>query len=78
MQSRKISIHRTILIYLVLVGVVSVLSVGYLWISSERSKFVAEASTLRTTYLEEQQKTLKREVNRALALGSCDLKLKKG
>ena len=67
MQSRKISIHRTILIYLVLVGVISVLSVGYLWISSERSKFVAEANTLRTTYLEEQQKTLKREVNRALA-----------
>jgi hypothetical protein len=67
MKSRKISLHRTILIYLVLVGIISVFSVGYLWISSERSRFDAETRTLRASYFNEQQKTLKLEVDRALA-----------
>jgi len=67
MKPRKTSIHRNILIYLALVGVVCVGSVGYLWISSERAKFIAEESHLRASYIETQQETLKREVDRALA-----------
>ena len=67
MQSRTINLNRVILIYLVLIGAVSVFSVGYLWVSSERSKFVAEASILRKSYFNTQQETLKREVERALA-----------
>jgi len=66
-QIRKISIHKTFLIYLVLVGIISVSSVGYLWVSSEQSKFEEEANALRTTYLESQKEAIKREVNRALA-----------
>jgi len=66
MKSRKINIHRNILIYLALVGIISVVSVGYLWISSERAKFAEEEGNLRASYLEMQQEILKREVDRAL------------
>ena len=66
-QIRKISLYNTFLIYLVLVSVISVFSVGYLWISSEKSKFKEEANILRAAYLETQKETIKREVNRALS-----------
>ena len=67
MQLRTISIHWVILISLVLIGAVSVFSVGSLWISSERSKFAAETDTLRKSYFKTQEETLKQEVDRALA-----------
>ncbi len=67
MRSRKIKIHGVILLYLALVGVISVLCVGYLWISSERAKFIVETSSLRTAYLETQQATLKQQVDQTLA-----------
>ena len=66
-QPRKISIHRTFLIYLILVGVASVFSVGYLWILSEKAQFEEEASALHASYMERQEETLQREVHRALA-----------
>jgi len=66
MRPRKISIHRTFFIYLVLVGFLSVSSVGYLWVSSEWSRFDEEANTLRASYLEAHKELLKREANRAL------------
>ena len=49
-----------------LVGVISIFSVGYLWITSELAGFEKEVSALRESYLESQKKLLKREVNYAL------------
>ena len=66
-QIRKISIHKTFLIYLVLVGVISVASVGYLWVSAEQARFQEEATALRSAYVDAQKEILKREVDRALA-----------
>jgi len=66
MQPRKISIHRTFLIYLVLVGFITFFSIGYLWVSSERSRFEEETNALRASYLEAHKELLKREALRAL------------
>lgn len=66
MKTRKISIHRTFLICLVLVGLMSSISIGYLWIVSEWSRFEKEATMMRATYLESQKNMLKREVDGAL------------
>ena len=65
MKNKK-SIHRTFLLYLILVGIISVSLVGYLWISSETSRFENESNALRASYVEKQKDILKREVSRAL------------
>ncbi len=49
-----------------LVGVLSIFSLGYLWVTSEWSRFEKEANALRASYLESQKVTLEREVDRAL------------
>ena len=49
-----------------LVGVISIFSLGYLWVISEWSRFEKEANSLRASYLESQKVTLKREVDQAL------------
>ena len=49
-----------------LVGVISIFSLGYLWVTSEWSMFEKEANSLRASYLESQKITLKSEVNQAL------------
>ncbi|MBR9985412.1 MAG: cache domain-containing protein [Desulfosarcina sp.] len=66
MNTPKLSISRTFLIHMALVGVISVFSIGYLWVTSEWSRFEKEANSLRASYLESQKITLKREVNQAL------------
>lgn len=63
---KKLSINRIILLYMTLVGCLSILSLGYLWMSSEWTSFEKEAAVLRETYLEDHKKTLEREVARAL------------
>jgi PAS domain S-box-containing protein len=49
-----------------LVGVISIFSIGYLWVTSEWSMFEKEAASLRASYLESQKAMLKREVDQAL------------
>lgn len=66
MRWSKMSIHRTMLIYHVLVSLLALVSVGYLWISSERLKFVEEERSLRAAYLEEKKGLLKLEVDQAV------------
>ncbi len=66
MNPLKLSISRIFLIHMALVGVISVFSLGYLWVTSEWSRFEKEATSLRASYLESQKETLKREVNQAL------------
>ena len=66
MKPLKFSINRIFLINMALVGVISIFSVGYLWITSELAGFEKEVSALRESYLESQKKLLKREVNYAL------------
>ena len=63
---RKFSINRVFLVYMVLIGCLSTLSVGYLWIQSEWSRFDHETAQMRTSYLEERQALLKQEVRQAL------------
>jgi PAS domain S-box-containing protein len=63
---KKLSINRIFLIYMTLVGCLSIFSLGYLWISSEWTSFEKEADDLRVTYLEGHKKTLEREVTQAL------------
>lgn len=43
MPPRKISINRIFLNYMALIGFISILSVGYLWLSSQWSKVKGEA-----------------------------------
>ena len=62
----KIRIDRVFFIYLALTAVVCLSSVGFIWITSEISRFKEETHALRTTMLENKQAVLKREVNRAL------------
>jgi len=66
MRWSKMSIHRTMLIYHVLVSLLALVSVGYLWISSERLRFVEEERSLRAAYLEEKKGLLKLEVDQAV------------
>ena len=66
MKPLKLSIGRIFLIHMALVGVISIISLGYLWVTSDWSRFEKEASSLRATYLEGQKLILKREVNQAL------------
>jgi PAS domain S-box-containing protein len=66
MKSLKFSINRIFLINMALVGVISIFSVGYSWITSELAGFEKEVSALRKSYMENQKKLLKREVNHAL------------
>lgn len=54
------------LIYHVLVSLLALVSVGYLWISSERLRFVEEERSLRAAYLEEKKGLLKLEVDQAV------------
>lgn len=63
---KKLSINRVFLLYMTLVGCLSIFSLGYLWISSEWTSFEKEADVLRVTYLEGHKKNLEREVTRAL------------
>ena len=64
---QNISLYKTFLIYIVIVAVLSIASVGYLWILSEKQRFAEESDSLRKNYLETQKETLKLEVDRALA-----------
>lgn len=66
MNPLKLSISRIFLIHMALVGVISIFSLGYLWVTSEWSRFEKEADSLRASYLESQKLILKREVNQAL------------
>ncbi len=66
MNPLKLSISRIFLIHMALVGVISIFSLGYLWVTSEWSRFEKEATSLRASYLESQKGLLKREVNQAL------------
>lgn len=66
MRWPKMSIHRTMLLYHVLVSFFALVSVGYLWISAERSRFVAEEQFLRASYLEDRKDLLKLEVDQAV------------
>ena len=66
MNLLRLSISRIFLIHMALVGVISIFSLGYLWVSSEWSMFEKEADALRVSYLESQRGILKREVNQAL------------
>ncbi len=66
MNTLKLSISRTFLIHMALVGVISIFSLGYLWVTSEWSMFEKEANSLRASYLESQKITLISEVNQAL------------
>ena len=50
-----------------IIGVISIFSLGYLWITSELAAFEEEVSALRESYLENQKKLLKREVNHTLS-----------
>ncbi|GAB6096579.1 hypothetical protein JCM14469_28320 [Desulfatiferula olefinivorans] len=66
MSLRNISMHRTLLVYQVLISIVAVVAVGYLWISSERSRFSSEMERTRQTFLDERRQMLAREVERSL------------
>ncbi len=66
MNPLKLSISRIFLIHMATVGVISIFSLGYLWVTSEWSRFEKEANSLRASYLESQKGILKREVNQAL------------
>ena len=66
MNPLKLSISRIFLIHMAIVGVISIFSLGYLWVTSEWSRFEKEANALRASYLESQKGLLKREVNQAL------------
>ncbi len=63
---KKISLHNAFFVQLVLVGAVSVILVGYLWVSSEQSKFEKEIVTQRNDYIQSQKDILKREATGAL------------
>jgi PAS domain S-box-containing protein len=66
MKPLRLSISRIFLIHMALVGVISIFSIGYLWVTSEWSMFEKEAASLRASYLESQKAMLKREVDQAL------------
>ena len=66
-KRRPISLSKAFLLYLTIIGIVSVLSVGFLWIYFERAHFRVEARQLRQSYLESQKLNIKREVERAKA-----------
>ena len=54
------------MIYMVLISVVSIFSLGFLWISSVLSQFEKEEIRQRTTYIENQKAVIKSEVDQAL------------
>ena len=66
MNSPKLRIDRLFFVYLALVGFVCLLSVGFLWINSELSRFKKDTDALRTSLLEDKKKMIKREVDQAL------------
>jgi PAS domain S-box-containing protein len=63
---RKISINRLFLIYLALVGFLSIGTLGFLWVDSEWKDFQREAETLRISYIESQKEVLRHETQKAL------------
>jgi PAS domain S-box-containing protein len=66
LNSPKLRIYRFFFVYLALVGFVCLLSVGFLWINSELSRFKKDTDALRTSLLEDKKKMIKREVDQAL------------
>lgn len=60
------SIYRTFLSYMIFINLCAVITVGYLWVSSERSQFENDKTTLKKAYIDQQKEQLKREVDRAL------------
>ena len=66
MQWPKMSIHKTIFVYQVIISLVTVVSLGFLWMMSERSRILQEERVLRAAYIEERKELLKREVDRAV------------
>jgi two-component system cell cycle sensor histidine kinase/response regulator CckA len=66
MEKQKISINRIVLVYMSIVGLVSTVAIGTLWVSSEISLFKKESRNLRSAYMENQQALLKKEVDRAI------------
>lgn len=54
------------MISMTMIGLISVCSIGFLWISSEWSTFEKEAVALRESYIENQKQILKREVAQAI------------
>ncbi len=66
MRWPKLSLEKTIMIYHVLISFIAVVSVGYFWILSERSRFGSEIRHLRDSYMEGRKSLLELEVNQAV------------
>ena len=66
MPPRKISLSKTFLLFPALVGLISIFTVGCLWVVSEIAVFKKETTELRVSYLEAKKSQIKREVDRAM------------
>ena len=60
------SLHKAILLSMLLVGLISIGCVGFFWISGERARFRAEAASLRSNHLASQKKMIRNEVDRVI------------
>jgi len=63
---RKISISSAYLYSMLLVAVLSILIIGYLWISYVSNRFAAESNALKAEYIESHRSMVKNEVERAI------------
>ncbi len=66
MSIREKTISGLFLFHLILVSVLSFAMTGYLWISSEWSRFENESDASRSAYIASQKQMLKREVEQAV------------
>ncbi|MFC1811331.1 cache domain-containing protein [Thermodesulfobacteriota bacterium] len=63
---RKISISTAYLYSMLLITVLSILIVGYLWISYVSNRFAAESDALKTEYIEFHESMVKNEVEKVI------------
>ena len=63
---QKNSISKTILIYMVIIGTISVVSAGGMWAVFEHTRFKEEVRLMRESYIASQKAVLKREVEGAI------------
>jgi len=66
MISRKIGIAQTFLYTVITITSISIVVIGYLWITSEFTKFNQESESLRKYFLDSQKLLLKNEVQRVI------------
>ena len=66
MISRKIGIAQTFLYSVITITAISIVFIGYLWITSEFTKFNQESDSLRKYFLDSQKSLLKNEVKRVI------------